>query len=402
MADAPGEARRSQRQKRLPEGLLIEGGNRADGTPSGPILIADGRIAALGDDARSSTATRRRFDADGLIVAPGFIELQVNGAGGHDITADPGTIWSVASCLAEFGVTSFLPTIVSSPMHVVVAGRRVLRDGPKRGHRGAIPLGLHVEGPFLNPARRGAHDVAHLRAPDKRSVADWSPASGVRLVTLAPELPGALDVITHLVSRGVVVSAGHSSATAEEARRGFDAGISYATHLFNAMPPLDHRAPGLAGAALADERVTVGMIVDGHHVDPLAVALAWRLTGPRRFNVVSDAIAALGTTDGRYRLGDAVMTVDDEGAARLSDGRLAGGAIAIDAAARNLVAFTGATVQQAIETVTSTPARVLHLDDRGRLDRGTRGDVTLLDAQLRVVATIVSGELIYSTEDRLR
>ena len=381
--------------------MLIEGGTRGDGTPADALLLVDGRIAALGREAREHGDNARRVDADGLLVAPGFIELQVNGAAGRDITADPTAIWSVGGCLAEFGVTSFLPTVVSSPPDVTVAAQRVLRDGPRRGYRGATPVGLHVEGPFLNPVRRGAHDAGHLRIPDARVAASWSRDNGVTLVTLAPELPGALDVIEQLVRRGVVVSAGHSMATAEEARRGFDAGISYATHLFNGMPPLDHRAPGLAGAALADPRVTVGVIVDGHHVDPLTIALAWRLKGAQRFSVVSDAVAALGRTSGSYTLGNAGMTVDGEGAARLSDGRLAGGAIGLDAALRNLVEYAAASPRDALATVTSTPARLLALDDRGALGVGMRGDIVLLDDGLHVVSTIVAGDVVYATEDRV-
>jgi N-acetylglucosamine-6-phosphate deacetylase len=380
--------------------LIIEGATHVDGTPAPGIVIADGRIAAVDGSARSDGGRTQRLDAGGLVVAPGFIELQVNGAGGRDITADPTAIWSVGECLAQSGVTSFLPTIVSSAADVVATAQRVLRERPRRGYRGATPLGLHVEGPFLNPARRGAHDAAHLRTPDAKLSASWSAAAGVRLVTLAPELPGVLDIVKQLVRRGVVVSAGHSMATAEEARRAFDAGISYATHLFNAMPPLDHRAPGLAGAALADRRVTVGLIVDGHHVDPLMVALAWRLKGAQRFNLVSDAVAALGTTSGSYTLGKAGMTVDGEGAARLSDGRLAGGTIGLDAAVRNLIEFAAASCAEALETVTSTPARLLGLDDRGRLAVGMRGDITLLDKDLRVVATIVAGDVVYATDDR--
>jgi N-acetylglucosamine-6-phosphate deacetylase len=381
--------------------LVIEGARTPAGETLGPLRVVDGIIVAIGDDAAMSGARGRRFDADGLIVAPGFIEVQVNGAGGHDITADPSSMWAVGECLVEFGVTSFLPTVVSSRPEIRDSARRVLLGGPKRGFRGAAAVGLHFEGPFLNVARRGAHEASQLRAPDGGLTAQWSPQDGVRVVTLAPELPGALDVARELVRRGVVVSAGHSLATAEEARRGFDAGIRYATHLFNAMPPLDHRAPGLAGAALADPRVTVGLIVDGHHVDPLVVSLAWRLLGASRLNVVSDGIAALGMEPGAYRLGDATMLVDDDRAGRLPDGRLAGGATGLDEAVRNLVTFTGATSADALATVTSTPASLLGLEDRGRIAVGMRADIVLLTPGLRVVATIVGGDLVHATEDRL-
>jgi N-acetylglucosamine-6-phosphate deacetylase len=261
-------------------------------------------------------------------------------------------------------------------------------------------VGLHVEGPFLNPNRRGAHDPAHLVPPDPARAAGWSAADGVRIVTLAPELTGALELTHDLVRRGIVVSAGHSAATLDDARCGFDAGIRYATHLFNAMPPLDHRAPGLAGAALLDARVTVGLIVDGHHVDPAVVDLAWRIAGPDRFSAVSDAIAALGMPPGRYRLGDADVSVDADRAARLADGRLAGGAIGLDAAVRNLRAFTRASEADVFRAVTTVPARLLGLSDRGNLEPGARADLALLSPGLDIVATLVAGEVAYAVDDR--
>src|SRR5436190_8344344 len=207
-----------------------------------------------------------QLPAEGLILAPGFIDLQINGAFGSDFTADPSTIFEVGAKLPRYGVTSFLPTVVTSPPATVAAAQQALCQEPPRMYRGAVPLGLHLEGPFLNPKKRGAHNPKYLRLPNESEIADWSIDNGVRLVTLAPELPGALDIIRTLRSRGVVVSAGHSMATYEEANAGIEAGITYGTHLFNAMPPLGHREPGLVGALLADPRVTVGVLVDEVHL----------------------------------------------------------------------------------------------------------------------------------------
>ena len=190
------------------------------------------------------------INAAGLILAPGFIDLQFNGAFGDDFTADPATIWRVAEQLPRYGVTAFLPTIITAPLEKVAAGQKVVTDGRPDRFRGAWPLGLHVEGPFLNPQKKGAHNPKHLRLPSVEAVAGWSPETGVRLVTLAPELPGALEMIVALADRGVLVSAGHSMATFDQAVAGFDAGARYGTHLFNAMPTLGHRDPGLAGALL--------------------------------------------------------------------------------------------------------------------------------------------------------
>ena len=290
-----------------------------------------------------------------------MIDLQVNGAGGHDLTESPERLWDVAAVLPRYGVTAFLPTLVSPSWSIVDRARAALASGPPAGFEGATPLGWHVEGPFLNPARAGAHDPAALQQPSTRPVADWSPATGVRVATLAPELPGALEVVETLVSNGVVVSAGHSAATWDEARAGFDAGIRSVTHLFNAMAPLDHREPGIAGAALADERVTIGLIPDGIHVHPGLVAVVRRAVGQDRLAVVTDAIAALGMPPGRHRLAGRLVDCD-ETSARLPDGTLAGSLLGLDAAVENLAAFAGCSLEEARLAATAVPARLLGLD----------------------------------------
>lgn len=289
-----------------------------------------------------------------------FVDLQLNGAGGFDLTTDPEAVWQVGAVLPRFGVAAFLPTLVSPSFAIVDRAREALAAGPPTGYAGATPLGWHVEGPFLAPSRAGAHDPATLRAPDLEAVAAWSPGSGIRMVTLAPELPGALDVVRWLVSRGVVVSAGHSAATYDEAQAGFDAGIRSVTHLFNAMAPLDHRNPGLAGAALADDRVTIGIIPDGLHVHPGMVSLVRRTVGPARLAIVTDAIAALGMPPGTYMLAGRECTVD-ESSARLPGGGLAGSVIGMDAAVANLAAFAGILEAEAARAATVVPLRLLGL-----------------------------------------
>jgi len=305
--------------------------------------------------------------------AGGYLDLQVNGAGGHDLTSSPESVWAVGEALTRYGVAAFLPTLVSPSWAVVERAQRSIASGPPAGYRGARVLGWHVEGPFLAPSRAGAHDPASLRAPDVGAVAGWSPSSGIRLVTLAPELPGALAVAERLLAGGVVVSAGHSAASFAEATAGFDAGIRAVTHLFNAMPPLDHREPGLAGAALADPRVTIGLIPDGLHVHPALVRVVAEAVGPERLAIVTDAIAALGMAPGRHRLANRDVTVDDEPAvggvpqaraARLHDGRLAGSVLSMGDAVRNLAAFTGWPEATARACATTTPAALLGVDPR--------------------------------------
>ncbi len=361
------------------------------------VLIDGGRLIAVDTaDALPCPAGAEVVDATGLLLAPGFIDLQFNGGFGDDFTDDPATIWRVAEKLPRYGVTSFLPTIITSPADKVALGQQVVTTGRPAGFRGADPLGLHVEGPFLNLKKKGAHNPAYLRPPSLEAAAGWSLEMGVRLVSLAPELPGALEVIVALSDRGVLVSAAHSMATYDEAITGFDAGIRYGTHLFNAMPTLGHRDPGLPGALLADDRITVGIIADGIHVHPALVKLVWRMLGPGRLNLVTDAMAALGMAAGVHLLGDFAVTVD-ETSARLADGTLAGSILALDQALRNLIAFTGCTLSDALATITTTPARALGLDhERGRIAPGYTADLLLLTPDLRVRATMVAGEVVYT------
>jgi N-acetylglucosamine-6-phosphate deacetylase len=290
-----------------------------------------------------------------------MIDLQINGAGGIDFTSEPERVWEVGELLPRFGVSAFLPTLVSASWSIVDRARGTYLEGQPDGYNGATVLGWHVEGPFLAPSRAGAHDPASLRPPDPAVVRDWSPGTGVRIVTLAPELPGALDVVDALRSNGVVVSAGHSAATFAEATRGFDAGIRMVTHLFNAMAPLDHREPGLPGAALMDDRVTVGLLADGLHVAPTMVAMVRRVVGPERLMVVSDAIEALGLPPGRHQLAGREVIVD-ESSARLDNGVLAGCVIGLEEAVSNLASYAGIPLEEARRSATTVPARLLGLD----------------------------------------
>ncbi len=362
------------------------------------LLIKGERILAVGS---TNTITppdnAQTFDASGLIIAPGFIDLQFNGAFGHDFTADPASIWLVAARYPSLGVTAFLPTIITSPLKNVAHAQAIIARPPD-DFQGAAPLGLHIEGPFLNPQKKGAHNAAYLRPPSLDAVAEWSPESGVRLVTLAPELPGAREVIAALTARGIVVSAGHSIATYEEAEAGFDAGIRYGTHLFNAMPALNHRDPGLPGALLTDTRLTVGLIADGIHTHPAMIALVWRALGPDRLSLVTDAMAALGMGPGKHMLGEYEVFVD-AASARLADGVLAGSILSLDAALRNLTRITGCALADALATVTTTPATLLGLHaERGRIAPGYLADLTLLTPDLHVAGTVIRGKLVYSAQ----
>jgi N-acetylglucosamine-6-phosphate deacetylase len=301
-------------------------------------------------------------------TVPGLVDLQVNGAHGHDLTSEPGSLWDVAAALPAYGVTAFLPTVVTASPDVPARALECLAAGPPAGWAGAEPLGVHIEGPMLSRACRGAHPAEWLRDPSVELVAGWSREAGVAMVTLAPELPGALEVVAALVERDVVVSLGHTEATAAEVAAAVAAGARCLTHLGNAMPPMGAREPGAVGAALGGlepggSELVAGLIVDGHHLAPEFVRTAWRALGPSRFLSVSDTTAALGLPDGSARLGDQDVVLAD-GAVRLPDGTLAGSAASLLDCLRVLVATVGCTAEEAVATATSIPLRLLGLDPR--------------------------------------
>jgi N-acetylglucosamine-6-phosphate deacetylase len=377
--------------------ILLDGARLVDERPV-RILAIDGRIAAIEDReaALEVPPQAHRVDVTGLLAVPGFVDLQVNGACGRDITDNPLSMWAIGESLARHGVTAFLATIVSSEPGRVGDAIDAWRQGPEP--RGAVPIGLHVEGPFLSPVRVGAHRPDQLRLPDLAEASGWTPDAGVRIVTMAPELPGALRLIGELSARGVVVAAGHTDADAATGRAAVDAGVRYATHLLNAMRGLDHRASSLAGSLLDDDRVTIGLIADGLHVAPEMLALVRRMVGPRRLSLVSDAMAGLDMEPGKVRLGAAEVVIGEDGA-RLADGTLAGSIAGLDVGLRTLVGATGCEVSEALAAVTTTPAELLKLGEgRGRLEVGGRADVTLLTTGLEVAATLVAGEVAWAAE----
>lgn len=361
------------------------------------VEVANGAISAVQRrSAERLASTTELLEATSLLVAPGLIDLQVNGAFGHDFTGNPESIWEVGAMLPRSGVTSFLPTIVSSPPDVAMRALEVLAAGPPKGYVGATPLGLHFEGPMLAPSRRGAHDERYLQTPSEDVIAGWSRDAGVRLVTLAPELPRVGEVIRELVANGVVVSAGHSDASFDQAVEAFAIGVTSGTHLFNAMSGFHHREPGLSGALLLETAPPSGLIVDGAHVYPGAVAAAWAARGADGLVLVTDAVAATGVHRGTTGLMLGGQSLSTDGSVIRDDtGRLAGSALTLDLAVRNLVAFTGAEPSAALVAASVTPARVIGEPDRGDIRVGAAADLVILDDALEVVATIVGGRMAF-------
>lgn len=372
---------------------------------AGPTLLPSGQVveATITMEDRVITAVSLGCDpgADLTVagtIVPGFIDLQLNGAYGYDFTRNGETVADVAARLPATGTTGFLATIITSPMEIYPARLREIKEASQKAP-GSHILGVHLEGPYLNPRRAGAHDPTFLRPIDVSEILAWADPSIVKMVTLAPELPAALDAVRALRQQNIVVSAGHSAATFEEATAGFAAGISWGTHLFNAMNPLGHRGPALAGALLVSD-VPCGLIVDGIHVHREMVKLAYRLKGSRGITLITDAMEAMGMAPGAYCLADRDVIVDHE-AARLPDGTLAGSILTMDAAVRNMIAFTGCSLADAVHMASSLPAQILNLDQKGRIAVGYDADLTVLDEKLRVALTWVGGKLAYESANNL-
>jgi N-acetylglucosamine-6-phosphate deacetylase len=289
-------------------------------------------------------------------------------------------------------VTSFLPTAVTAPLEELVAfAERVRTWLPHGPADGAEPLGFNLEGPFLAAARRGAHDANHLRIPADAPRPTLEPlVAGLRLMTLAPELPGATDLIRWLHGRGVVTSIGHSGATIEQAQAGYEAGATSTTHLFNAMSGVDHRSPGVAVAALLDDSVYVELIADTIHVHPRLWELITRLKPPDRLVLVSDAIARAGMGDGRGWIGGLEVEIEGLRVTLAGTSTLAGSVLALDTAVRNLVA-AGTTLPAAVAAASRNPLDLLGISDRGRIAVGQRADLVELDPELWVRRVMRAG-----------
>ncbi len=330
---------------------------------------------------------------DGTIV-PGFIDVQVNGAYGYDFTSDASSVAEVAAKLPATGVTGFVPTIITSKFEEYPNRLREVREAMRANQPGARILGAHLEGPYLNPVRKGAHNPAYIRDIDVAEILAWADPSVVRIVTLAPELEGALEAIRALRKAGFVVSAGHTNASFAQIMAGFEAGINWGTHLYNAMSPFQHREPGMIGALLISA-VPCGLIVDGIHSHPATVLLAWKAKGPNGIVLVTDCMQAMGMAPGRYILGEHAVVVD-ETSARLEDGTLAGSILTMDQAIRNMMAFTGCSLADAVHLATVTPACLLGLERKGVIAPGFDADLAVLSPANEVTHTFVGGNLAFS------
>jgi len=368
----------------------------------GSVYVSGGRVARIcgPEDGAPETADDDVWDAGGLHLVPGFVDLHVHGGGGADVmdaAEDEGAIGQIARFHAAHGTTSWLATTMTAPRRelarAVEGAARAMERGAADG--GAEMLGLHLEGPFLNPRRCGAQNPAAIRPFDRVEMEELLERGrgAVRLVTLAPECGDALRGIGALRGRGVTVSIGHSEADAATVRRAIEAGASHVTHLFNAMNPLHHREPGIVGTALIRDELTVELICDGFHVHPDVVRLVFSVKRRDRIALVTDAIAAAGMPDGDgYWLGGLPVIVKEGKAVLRDGGNLAGSCLTMDEALKRTIAFTGLTLAEVLPALTLNPARQIGADDRkGSIEVGKDADLVVLGPDLSVVRTFVGG-----------
>jgi N-acetylglucosamine-6-phosphate deacetylase len=367
----------------------------------GVVLFEEGVIQEVGSrDCIEIPRACRTIDLKDAILAPGFIDLHIHGGAGHDVMeGDDAALEAVEALIAKHGVTSYCPTTVTASMDETLGSlgklghfiERMVSFGSANNGR-ARPLGVHLEGPFLSDARRGVHPPSHLQPPSIEAFHHmWQAAIGrVSVLTIAPELPGALELIHEARRRGVVVSLGHSNADLCQAQRGISAGAHHATHTFNAMRRLEHRDAGLLGAILTQENLTADIIVDGIHVEPTVVDLFLRAKGVEGAVLITDATSATGMPDGTYRLGN--FEVEVRNGQCTSHGKLAGSVLTLDRAIRNVMDFAGWTLQNAVRLATYNPARVLGLEKKkGIIAAGADADFAVLSSEGAVMQTIIGG-----------
>ena len=367
-----------------------------------PLLLIDGgRILEMTTPAaRSLPAGVATLDLGDAVIAPGYIDLHIHGGAGLDVMRESAdALAPMEQLLARHGVTSYYPTTVTAPIDAILSalGRLAgaIETRGRDGHDGrgrARPLGIHLEGPFISHARRGVHPEENLLPPNLANFERfWQAARGhIRVMTIAPELEGAMELIAEAARRGVCVSLGHSDASFVAAEHAVSAGARHATHTFNAMRPLDHRDPGILGAVLTDSRLSADIIADGIHLDPAIVKLFATAKGPDNAVLITDAISATGMPDGRYQLGP--IEVDVKDGKCTYNGSLAGSVLTMDRAVRNVTQFSSWSLRDAVRAATHNPARAVGMAETyGVLAPGASADFVVLSPAGEVMKTIVGG-----------
>lgn len=328
-----------------------------------------------------------------LKILPGFVDIHVHGSCGSDFLSGADAYERVSKCLPANGVTSFMPTLAAAPAETMLSS---LRRFASARLDGAAALNAHLEGPFINPLRRGAQNPEFMRLPDTEELKRLVEASGRRigLVTVAPELEGARELIEYCVGKGIRCSIGHTDATYLQALESFTWGATIVNHSFNAMRPLHHREPGVVGAMLLSEGIFCELIADGVHVGEAAVKLLTENVGADHIVLVTDGIIAQNSGDGEYTTEAFRFQVRD-GVARLKDGTLAGSTLTMDRALKNMMSMASLDLKDVVPMLTSIPCRAVGVEDRGEIEKGKRADLTYVDDELRVVKTYVAGRLVH-------
>jgi len=365
----------------------------------GAILIRDGKIAAVTSREEFKAADIHDFSKD--IIVPGFIDMHLHGISGVcTADADPRSIETMSEVLVRHGVTSFLPVLHSCDSSLLLRSIRAIASLRGKRIRGAKPLGIYIEGPFVSPEKSGAMNSEYFKNPSQEIFDEIYEASAgeLKIMTIAPELPGAIPIIRYILSRRVQVALGHTNASYEYARAAIRAGASHVTHLFNAMRAFHHRDPGIVGAVLEDPGVSVEVIADLVHLSSTAIKLTYMLKPRDKVVCITDALAA-DLPEGIHQIADREILVKSD-AAYLSDGKtLAGSTLTLDKALRNLVFDIGIPLEDALRFMTANPAKVLGERCLGAIKVGSRADLTVLDRNFRVVATFVDGVLVYRRPD---
>ena len=366
-----------------------------------PVVLVEGEniVEIFSQSGRAVPQGSRVVDFGDAILTPGLVDMHIHGGAGHDVmSADAVGLAALERLLAAHGVTSYLPTTVTAPVDQTLLALDRLATAIEQAERGraaeslrAQPLGIHLEGPFISHVRRGVHPPAHLQlASSDLFDRFWQAASGrIRVLTIAPELEGAMQMIAEAARRGVCVSLGHTDADLDTAQAAVAAGARHATHAFNAMRPLNHRDPGILGELLTDSRLSADIIADGIHLHSAIVQLFLKAKGPDLAVLITDATAATGMPEGRYRLGG--MDVDVKDGRCMAEGRLAGSVLTMDRAVRNVMQFANWKLEDAVRLATLNPARVAGLSGRGKLEPGGTADIIVLNSRGEVKTTIVRG-----------
>ena len=357
------------------------------------MIIENGKITGITDKKPETDINTEIINANGSLLIPGMIDVHIHGAKNHDMMdGTEESLQGVSEECAKTGCTSFLVTSVSSSLEDLLQMVECTKKAAEN-ERGALIAGIHLEGPYLNPEKKGMQNEKYLRHPDFKEMDLILEKSGslVKMVTIAPELPGGFELIEYLRKKNIIVSIAHSAATYEEAKHAFELGADHITHCFNAMPSIHHRDPGLIVAALEEKKVSLQAIVDGIHLHPAIVRLMYNIKGPDKMVLITDALQAMNAGDGEYMFGGHHVKVEN-GIARLSDGTLASSTVTMNKALKLSVEM-GINIHDAIKMASQTPAEILQLSSKGHLKEGYDADLVLLDDDFNVIWTMIDGKI---------